>query len=218
VTRSGEKFLRHRTAIGRDTRHHRFVEPHVHLRRVALAVRGAAELRGERLTSREAAIHIEQLEQVHNGSPPVELLRVRRCALLQHCGDTDRRCRRTRWCGRGRRARRCGGACVAETARAQRSCSRRRVSTEPCSIETLRSPGVLYARAHLQSTATTHTSTPTSRCYAPISASEVAENPADGVWIGGGWQATAQFQLADPGHRVAGVAARPITLRIFAPS
>jgi hypothetical protein len=56
------------------------------------------------------------------------------------------------------------------------------------------------------------------RRYAPISASEVAENPADGVWIGGGWQATAQFQLADPGHRVAGVAARPITLRIFAPS
>ena len=48
-----------------------------------IKLRRAAQSRGQFLACREAAADIEEFQQVDDGGPPVSLLRVRRCALLQ---------------------------------------------------------------------------------------------------------------------------------------
>jgi hypothetical protein len=76
------------------------VQPHVHLCRIAHQFRRATQLRGQLLARREAAVDVEELEQVDDGGPPVQLLRVSCRALLQLCdnineGDLPGRW----WCG-----------------------------------------------------------------------------------------------------------------------
>ena len=77
------------------------MQPHVHLRRIPHQLRRAAQLRGQLLARREAAVDLEELQQIDDGGPPVQLLRVRRRALLQLRDDIDERDRPGRWrCGR----------------------------------------------------------------------------------------------------------------------
>lgn len=50
------------------------MQPHLHPCRVTHQFRETAQLRGELFTGFEAAIHVEQLEQIDNGGPPVEFV------------------------------------------------------------------------------------------------------------------------------------------------
>src|SRR5690606_25231539 len=71
----------------------------------------AAEFGGELLARREAAVDVEQLEQVDDRRAPVELLGIRRGALLELGDDVDDRdrLRLRRAAGRCRAPRRGGG-------------------------------------------------------------------------------------------------------------
>jgi len=86
---SVEQFLRHVAAVVGDLLQHGLVQPHVHLGGIAHEVGRAAELDGEFLAGREAAVDVEQLQQVDDRDFPVELLRIRRRQLLELCDDVD---------------------------------------------------------------------------------------------------------------------------------
>jgi hypothetical protein len=58
---------------------HRFVQPHIHLCRIAHLVGRTTQLCGERFARSQATINSEKLEQVDNGGFPIELL----CMLLR---------------------------------------------------------------------------------------------------------------------------------------
>src|SRR5262245_21938461 len=87
------------------------MEPHVHLRRIRHQRRRASQLRGQLLARRQTAVDLKELQQIDDGGPPVEFLRVRRRALLQLRDDVDEGDRLGRRRGRRRRTRvlGCGG-------------------------------------------------------------------------------------------------------------
>src|SRR5205085_9904663 len=91
-----------------------WVQPHIHLRRVAQFLRRAAELGGELLASGQAAVESEELHQVDDRDPPVELLFAGRGEALElgdHIDDSDRHrawCPGRRGCRGGRGATRRG--------------------------------------------------------------------------------------------------------------
>src|SRR5688572_23075139 len=72
---SVKQFLWHVTAVIGDLPQDGAVQPHVHLCRAVLKSRRRAQLLGEFSSSTSTAIDVEQLEQVDDRGPPVELRR-----------------------------------------------------------------------------------------------------------------------------------------------
>ena len=91
-----KQFFWHLTAVVGDLPQDGAVQPCVPLCRAVLKTRRRAELVGEFPSSSSTAIHVEQLEQVDDRGPPVELLRVLSRQLLEASCDIDRRDRRLR--------------------------------------------------------------------------------------------------------------------------
>ena len=93
---SVQQFRWHLTAVFGDLPQDGAVQPRVHLCRAVLKSRRRAQLIGEFSSSSSTAIDVEQLEQVDDRGPPVELLRVLGRQLLEVSCDIDRRDRRLR--------------------------------------------------------------------------------------------------------------------------
>ena len=91
VARSIEELFRHIATVGGDLREHSLVQPNIHLCRIPHEIRRAAQLCSQVLTRRETAIDLEQLQQVDDGSAPVQLLRISCRTLLQLRDDIDDR-------------------------------------------------------------------------------------------------------------------------------
>ena len=72
-------------------REHGFVQPDVQLCRIPHQIGRTAQLRGQLLARAEAAVDIKELKQVDDRGSPVQLLRIRRRALLQLRHDIDDR-------------------------------------------------------------------------------------------------------------------------------
>ena len=77
------QFVGHFAAVLRKLHHDLLVEPNIHGRRIVL-VAGKMKLPGKLFARRKAGIEIEQLHQVDDRMPPVELLLVARGKLVEN--------------------------------------------------------------------------------------------------------------------------------------